>query len=229
MERSVVRRRAWPIHRPRTTGAATLSILLCAGVVACGDGSGPRGGSVPVASASASADPGASASASASASADPGAGVGAVVSSPPSSWGTGAVSTQRQLATTARLVALRGAHNTVGGVGFDRLVLEFRGGLPGYTAGYVDEVVQPGSGAPLPLEGAVTFEVVVTPAAAHDDAGVTTLTTPRTGGGLPVLTSYVLAGDFEGYVHVGTGLSTRAGFRVLELTNPDRLVIDFAG
>ncbi|EFC83948.1 hypothetical protein [Parafrankia sp. EUN1f] len=221
MQRSVVRRRAWPIHRPRTTGAATLSILLCAGVVACGDGSSPRGGSVPAASASASAGTGTGTGT--------GTGVGAVVSSPPSSWGAGAVSAQRQLAPSARLVALRGAHNTVGGAGFDRLVLEFRGGLPGYTAGYVDEVVRPGSGAPLPLEGAVMFEVVVTPAAAHDDAGVTTLTTPGTGGGLPVLTSYVLAGDFEGYVHVGAGLNTRAGFRVLELTNPDRLVIDFAG
>lgn len=222
------------------------SILLCLGLVACGGDGGPgRPSGSPSAVQSGgptrsggtaqpgdgSGRPGGPAVSGEPAAPDgsSGAVVGDGRTGAPSTWGTGEVRTERPSALPAQLVSLRSARNTVDGAPFDRLVLEFRGGVPGYTAGYVDEVIRPGSGAPLPLEGAVRFEVVVTPAAMHDDAGNTTLTTPPTGGGLPALTSYAVAGDFEGYVHLGIGLENRAGFRVVELRNPDRLVIDFAG
>jgi hypothetical protein len=57
---------------------------------------------------------------------------------------------------------------------------------------------------------------VANPAQAHDDAGQSTLahlpTVPvRTG--LPEITSYVLNGDFEGYVSVALGLAEKAGVR----------------
>ncbi|MEX5635998.1 AMIN-like domain-containing (lipo)protein [Parafrankia sp. FMc2] len=221
-------------------GTTVFSILLCLGLAACGGDGGPgRPSGSPSAVQSGgptrsggTAQPG-DASGRPGEPAAPDGSSGTIVgdgrTGAPSTWGTGAVRTERPSALPAQLVSLRSARNTVDGASFDRLVLEFRGGVPGYTAGYVDEVIRPGSGAPLPLKGAVRFEVVVTPAAMHDDAGDSTLTTPPAGGGLPALTSYAVAGDFEGYVHLGIGLENRVGFRVVELRNPDRLVIDFAG
>ncbi|WP_154675073.1 AMIN-like domain-containing (lipo)protein [Parafrankia elaeagni] len=227
-------------------GTTVFSILLSLGLAACGGDGGPGrpSGSPGAVQSGGPTRPGGTAQpgdgsgrpggpAVPGEPAAPDGSSGAVVgdgrTGAPSTWGTGAVRTERPSALPAQLVSLRSARNTVDGAPFDRLVLEFRGGVPGYTAGYVDEVIRPGSGAPLPLEGAVRFEVVVTPAAMHDDTGNTTLTTPPTGGGLPTLTSYAVAGDFEGYVHLGIGLENRVGFRVVELRNPDRLVIDFAG
>jgi len=128
---------------------------------------------------------------------------------------------------SARLVSLRSAPNVENGVRFDRLVLEFTGGLPGYRAQYVDQIVRPGSGAPLALRGQRICELVLTPAAAHDDQGASTLRTPPSGGDQPELMSYALAGDYEGNVHIGIGLAASADFRIVELTGPDRIAIDF--
>jgi hypothetical protein len=125
-------------------------------------------------------------------------------------------------------VSIRGAHNVENGESFDRLVLEFTGGLPGYRAGYVDQVVQDGSGAPVPMQGQAYFEIVVHPAASHDDNGGPTLRDPRSGGGLPALVEYSMLSDFEGYVQIAAGLDDVVGFRVVELTGPNRLVFDFA-
>ncbi|WP_154676889.1 AMIN-like domain-containing (lipo)protein [Parafrankia discariae] len=229
-------------HRLTRGGTAVLAVLLGAALTtlaACGDGSGgagPDGAPAPRTNAAPSAPGGGSPSAdpagtpgadgpSGTAGDDGAAGPAAV----PSTWGTREVRVEHPVTPPARLVALRAARNVQGGAAYDRLVLEFSGGLPGYTAGYVDEVIRPGSGAPLPLRGPVTFEVVVTPAVAHGAAGESTLTTPPTGGELSGLVSYALAGDYEGYVHLGVGLGSRVGFRVVELRDPARLAIDFAG
>ncbi|WP_235949447.1 AMIN-like domain-containing (lipo)protein [Candidatus Frankia alpina] len=123
-------------------------------------------------------------------------------------------------------MSLRSAVNVENGVRFDRLVLEFADGVPGYRAQFVPQVVRPGSGAPLPLAGQTAFELVLTSAAAHDDQGASTLRTAPDGTG-PSGLSYALAGDFEGTVHIGVGLSRVAGFRIVELTGPDRLAVDF--
>ncbi|WP_041253653.1 hypothetical protein [Frankia sp. EAN1pec] len=217
-----------------------LAVLLGAALTtlaACGDGaggSGPDGAPAPRTSAAVSSVP-AGTSPSAGPAGTPGSGgpsgsVGAEgPAAAPSTWTTHEVRAEHQVTPPARLVALRAARNVQGGAAYDRLVLEFAGGLPGYTAGYVDQVIRPGSGAPLPLRGPVTFEIVVTPAVAHGDAGESTLTTPPTGGDLSGLISYALAGDYEGYVHIGVGLGSRVGFRVVELRDPARLAIDFAG
>ncbi|MCK9930666.1 hypothetical protein MXD62_26495 [Frankia sp. Mgl5] len=215
-----------------------LAVLLGAALTtlaACGDGaggSGPDGAPAPRTSAAVSSGP-AGTSPSAGPAGTPGSGgpsgsVGAEGSAP-STWTTREVRAEHQVTPPARLVALRAARNVQGGAAYNRLVLEFAGGLPGYTAGYVDQVFRPGSGAPLPLRGPVTFEIVVTPAVAHGDAGESTLTTPQFGGELSGPISYALAGDYEGYVHIGVGLGSRVGFRVVELRDPARLAIDFAG
>lgn len=228
------------VIRPGTGGAAVLAVLLGAALTtlaACGDGtggSGPDGAPAPRTSAAVSSGP-AGTSPSAGPAGTPGSGgpsgsVGAEgPAAAPSTWTTREVRAEHQVTPPARLVALRAARNVQGGAAYNRLVLEFAGGLPGYTAGYVDQVFRPGSGAPLPLRGPVTFEIVVTPAVAHGDAGESTLTTPQFGGELSGPISYALAGDYEGYVHIGVGLGSRVGFRVVELRDPARLAIDFAG
>ncbi len=117
-------------------------------------------------------------------------------------WSSQPAAQPRQQARPVRLVSLRSAVNVENGVRFDRLVLEFADGVPGYRAQFVPQVVQPGSGAPLPLAGQAAFELVLTSAAAHDDQGASTLRTAPDGTG-PSGLSYALAGDFEGTVHIG--------------------------
>ncbi len=222
----------------------SLMTALLVGLVGCG-GSGSAGTngagstSSPTAhssattaagSATASASPGGTVTPPApAASAGAGAGPGVASTGPRASarsWSSQPAAQARQQARPVRLVSLRSAVNVENGVRFDRVVLEFAGGVPGYRAQFVPQVVRPGSGAPLPLAGQAAFELVLTSAAAHDDQGASTLRTAPDGTG-PSGLSYALAGDFEGTVHVGVGLSRVAGFRVVELTGPDRLAVDF--
>jgi hypothetical protein len=127
---------------------------------------------------------------------------------------------------TPMLVAVRtGSHD-----GYDRLVLQFRNGLPNWRVNYVDQVASE-SGATVPLEGAAFLYVDTHPATGHQDAapfkqtytGPHTLT-PR----YPMLRQVAWVDDFEGRVGFGLGLRRRTGFRVLELREPARLAIDVA-
>jgi hypothetical protein len=123
------------------------------------------------------------------------------------------------------LVAVRvGRHD-----GFDRVVLQLRGSPPGYNVRYVPRVVQDGSGRPVPLAGSAFIQVVLN-ANAHDlGSGAPTWTGPRRiTPGFPALKQLAFAGDFEGYVTFGLGIGQRAGFRVLQLRDPARIVVDVA-
>ena len=100
--------------------------------------------------------------------------------------------------------------------GYDRVALEFDN-LPGYEVGYRDEIVYDGSGEPVDLPGSAFIQLVFTPAQAHDDEGSSTLDSPPVepvGVGSAALESYVLNGDFEGYVSVALGLTGEVGFHV---------------
>ena len=119
-----------------------------------------------------------------------------------------------QVPPVPTLVAIRvGAHPEGG---YDRAAFEFEGS-PGYQVGYRSEIFYDGSGAPVDLEGDAFIQVVFNPAQAHDDAGQSTLSSPPV---QPVevdfatLESYVLNGDFEGYVSVALGLDDKVGFNV---------------
>jgi hypothetical protein len=143
-------------------------------------------------------------------------------------WPSGPTSKVRSTTPPPELVNVTAGHDIADGLSFDRVVFEFTGGLPGYTAQYVNQVLKPGQGTAMALAGQAFFQIVLTPAAAHDAAGQPTVTSPADGGGLPAIRQIALAGDFEGYVHFGIGLSGVAGYRVTELAKPDRLVFDFA-
>jgi hypothetical protein len=126
----------------------------------------------------------------------------------------------------SELVAVRAGRHA----GFDRVVFELQGNLPGYRIQYVPQVVQDGSGDPVALAGNAFLNVVLTPTNAHDtETGTPTWTGPkRITTGFPAVEQIAFAGDFEGNVTFGLGIRHRAGFRVLELRDPTRIVVDVA-
>ena len=115
--------------------------------------------------------------------------------------------------------------------GFDRVVLEFDGPVPGYRAEYVPQVVEDATGEPVELSGKAFLQVAVQ-TATMDDAvqggsrvyGGPVRLTPK----LDQVREVLVAGDFEGVLTVGLGLDARRGFRVTALSGPSRLVIDVA-
>ncbi|WP_084957793.1 GerMN domain-containing protein [Thermoactinospora rubra] len=123
------------------------------------------------------------------------------------------------------LVGIRAAHH----VGFDRLVFEFRGGLPAHrSARYVSQVRQDGSGAPLALAGDAFLHVRFYDAVGHDDRGRGTFGPTRRAFALPGLVQVATAGDFEAVLSFGVGVARRTPIKLFTLAEPDRVVIDIA-
>ncbi|MFI6391880.1 hypothetical protein [Nonomuraea sp. NPDC050540] len=112
---------------------------------------------------------------------------------------------------------------------FDRVVVDFKGEMPGYTVTWVDELVEDGSGKPIDVEGGAYLQVTLTPADAHTAKGKPTWTGgPIFQADLGNVSSVVKTGDFEGRVGVGIVLDRRAAFDVTEQRRPNRVVIDVA-
>jgi len=138
-------------------------------------------------------------------------------SSAATAWGTAArthapTSTQQSVITSVRI----GHHAT-----YDRLVLTFRGPIPGYDVRYVSSVTSDASGKAVSLLGAAKMRVVVRPTSTTVHAPQGTWT-PR----YAEIRQVKGAGDFEGVTSYGVGLAQRNAFRVFTLTSPNRLVID---
>jgi hypothetical protein len=112
--------------------------------------------------------------------------------------------------------------------GWDRVVFELAGGtLPGYRVEYVrPPVTQCGSGDAVRLAGAGVLQVSLTPARAHSEAGRATVTQRERTLAHPVLRALRVTCDFEADVTVALGVARAAPFRVQELSNPARLVVD---
>ncbi|MEA2656639.1 MAG: hypothetical protein QOI23_2004 [Chloroflexota bacterium] len=111
--------------------------------------------------------------------------------------------------------------------GYDRLVLQFDTKVPAYT---VKRQAKPtfkngASGASLTLSGTAGVLVQVHSATmASSYSGTTDFTHPE----FVVLNEARLIEDFEGYVLWGLGLSRPACMRTFTLSDPPRLVVDFA-
>jgi hypothetical protein len=112
--------------------------------------------------------------------------------------------------------------------GSDRVVFTFQGAKPGYRVRYVPKVTTQ-DGRRLPLRGQAFLEVRFDPARAHDPAGRPTFPTGTLTPRSPVVREVRFAGDYEGRVWFGIGLTGRGGFRVADLGDPTRVTIDVAG
>jgi hypothetical protein len=108
--------------------------------------------------------------------------------------------------------------------GYDRLVLDITGPVPGYSLSYSTQVTADPSGRTITMPGRRFLLITLRPAQAH--GGSVSPAIPRTvqRPGYPGLMSWVLAGDFEGVVTLAAGLPGTASVRVAEL--PGRLYID---
>ena len=124
----------------------------------------------------------------------------------------------------AKLVGLRAGRHA----SFDRVVFELDGPIPSYySVRYVPQVRLDGSGDPLPLRGRAFLEVVIR-APTHDQDYQPVLSPTRLRPNFSALREVNAPGSFEGQTTAGIGLAHRVGFRVLELANPTRIVIDLA-
>ncbi len=126
-------------------------------------------------------------------------------------------------APQATLYYVRAASNT----GFDRIVFQFKDRIPGYEVKYVDKVQTCARGDTVALAGSKRVVVTVRPATAHDDRGSPTVDTPNLESGLVFLREAKQICDFEGVVGWGLGLLEARPFRVFELQDPPRIVVDF--
>lgn len=117
--------------------------------------------------------------------------------------------------------------------GFDRVVFQFRNGLPGYLVEYVEPPLrEDGSGNVVNLEGDAFVVVRMERASGFDlsvPEGALVYTGPRriAGDGTSVVREIVRTGDFEAVLTWAVGLDERVPFRVLTLENPARIVVDF--
>ena len=143
----------------------------------------------------------------------------------PSEWTVRSVAARRPGVTMATQRGVRLGRQP----DFVRIVLDFADGpLPGYQVEYVDEPVsQCGSGDQIKLEGDALLYLRLTPAQAHDDQGRVTVQQRHVRpANLPVVEEMRLVCDFEGEVAWAIGVASPNAYRVLELANPARLVVD---
>ena len=153
--------------------------------------------------------------------------VGATAATPVSAklppYGTDPVVVRHSPQPPPKVIDLRaGEHRN-----FDRVVIDLRGKIPGYTVRYVRQLVYDGSGEPVPLRGRRFIAVTLTPANAHDRNGNNLYHGPRLQQlAMPSLRGVAFTGDFEAVVSFGLSLSHRAPFRVFTLSAPSRIVID---
>ena len=122
------------------------------------------------------------------------------------------------------VVAVRAAQHP----GFDRLVFQFRGGLPvRREVRYVPRVLGGGSGEPIQLAGAAKLQVSFRTARANDGAGHPTVPY-HTAYALKSIHEVVISGDLDGVASFGVGLARATPVRVFTLRAPDRVVIDIS-
>jgi hypothetical protein len=137
---------------------------------------------------------------------------------------TAPVERARQTRPAPELVSVRTARRD----GYDRVLFTFRGGMPGYRVGYV-AAVRDEADRPLALRGGTSLAVAFAPALAHQPDGSPTFRGGTVTIDYPGLRQVRFVGDFEGRVAFGVGVAGRGGFRVTELTGPDRVAVDVRG
>ncbi|MDQ6709536.1 MAG: hypothetical protein M3Z11_03160 [Candidatus Dormibacteraeota bacterium] len=106
--------------------------------------------------------------------------------------------------------------------GYDRVVFQFTAGIPSFDVVGQDSAIfiQDASGQPVTLDGNGGVKVILR---ATDPAGSSQDGQPK----LASVQQIAQVGNFEHQLSYGIGLASPTCLRVLQLTNPARLVIDF--
>lgn len=139
-------------------------------------------------------------------------------------WTSGIVDQPRPRVLMTTLTSVRVARHP----GFDRVVLEFPGDeLPGYHVEYLDRPVRAcGSGETVNVDGDAWLSIRLTPSQAHDESGRATLRGRSIRPSAANLLELRMICDFEGQVEWVFGVRSPTPYRVLELTQPARIVVD---
>ncbi len=111
---------------------------------------------------------------------------------------------------------------------FDRVVFEFEGNtVPGYHIEYVEKPVRDcGQGEVVSISGDGSLLVRLLPAQAHSESGTATVKSRQLAPNLPLIKELKIICDFEADVQWILGVASPNRYRVLELLNPARLVVD---
>jgi len=111
---------------------------------------------------------------------------------------------------------------------FDRVVFEFQGDkVPGYRVEFVKKpLVTCGAGDTVQVNGSDYLSVRLLPAQAHTNDGKATINQREFTPNMQVIKQMKSLCDFEADVQWVLGLSSANHYRVLELLNPSRLVVD---
>jgi hypothetical protein len=111
---------------------------------------------------------------------------------------------------------------------FDRVVFEFKETqVPGYRVEYVLVPVMDESERVMRLAGKAFLRVDLNPALAHSsETGAPSVKEREKRLNLSTVIEFKQASDFEGIVSYALGLKKKQPFRVMEMSNPARLVID---
>ncbi len=153
------------------------------------------------------------------------------IAAPAFAGSTAPVSGPAPASGKAYLTAVRAARQT----GFERVVFEFRDGVPGYRVEYSKRpITQDGSGDDVTVAGGAVLTVRMEPASSFDtDApgdGAPTYTGPkRFRPATTTVTELVQTGDFEAVLTWVVGVERELPFKVTVSTNPKPvLIVDIA-
>ena len=111
--------------------------------------------------------------------------------------------------------------------GYDRIVFNIRGPVPGYDIRYVPKRVAAAAGPVRAFPGRWCLLITIHPAQGHSRSGASTIARLSADTGYPELRGYAVNGDFDGVLSVAVGLAKPAAFRVGQLAG--RLYVDVAG
>ncbi|MQA89702.1 MAG: hypothetical protein GEU90_05640 [Gemmatimonas sp.] len=145
-------------------------------------------------------------------------------------WTTDLISRIPEVSREAQLIGLAPIQEVRTGVddGFDRMVIEIEGrGMPNYEVEYAAEPLQYcETGEPVQLEGTATLHVRLEPAKARNEQGRVLFSNSGGRTGLPVLVEQQLVCDRDGSVEWAVGVASPNAYRVLQLTEMNRIVLD---
>jgi hypothetical protein len=110
--------------------------------------------------------------------------------------------------------------------GYDRIVFNIRGPVPGYDIRYVPRRAAAAAGPVRAFPGRWYLLITIHPAQGQSGSGASTIARLSADTGYPVLRGYAVTGDFDGVLSVAVGLAKPAAFRVGRLAG--RLYVDVA-